>query len=307
MELQSGQFRERVLESNRPVLVDFWATWCPPCRMMKPVLEKLAVKVTDWADIYSVNIDRQPDVAAEFQISGVPTFCAWAGGSIVTQRTGALTESQLLQLLQTAREALPATAADDAADVNERDWVTVVSGLPRSGTSLMMRMLEAGGIPALTDRQRQADADNPNGYYELEAVKQTDTDSSWVETAAGSSVKMVFRLLRHLPEDRRYRVILMRRDIDEILRSQRAMLDRNGVSTDIADDRMRAMIQAELQSFYAWLPQQSHLDSVNVSYNELMEDPGRIVRQIDRHLGGTLDCDAMAGVIEPQLYRQRAA
>ena len=310
MELQSGEFRERVLENSRPVLVDFWATWCPPCRMMQPVLERLAAKVSDRADICSVNIDRQPDLAAEYKISGVPTFAVWANRQLVAQKTGALTEGQLLQLLEAGEAAMRAAASDPrsstAVDCG-RDWITVVSGLPRSGTSLMMRMLEAGGIPALTDSVRRADADNPNGYYELEAVKQTDHDAAWTETAAGSSVKMVFRLLRHLPADRKYRVVLMRRDVDEILRSQRAMLERSGVVTEIADEQMQEMYRRELLSFYSWLPQQEHLQAVNVSYNELIADPQQVVRQINRHLGGELDCEAMVNVIDPSLYRQRAA
>lgn len=310
MELQSGEFRSRVLENSRPVLVDFWATWCPPCRMMQPVLQRLAARVSDRADVCSVNIDRQPDLAAEYRISGVPTFAVWANGKLVAQKTGALTEGQLMQLVEAGEAAMPAAAIHPAGGAlagSQRDWITVVSGLPRSGTSLMMRMLEAGGIPALTDSLRIADEDNPNGYYELEAVKQTDADASWTENAAGASVKMVFRLLRHLPADRKYRVVLMRRDVDEILRSQQAMLQRSGVSTEIADEQMKEMFRRELLSFYSWLPQQDHLQAVNVSYNELLADPQRIVRQINRHLGGELDCDAMVQVIDPALYRQRAA
>ncbi len=310
MELQSGEFRSRVLENSRPVLVDFWATWCPPCRMMQPVLQRLAARVSDRADVCSVNIDRQPDLAAEYRISGVPTFAVWANGKLVAQKTGALTEGQLMQLVEAGEAAMPAAAIHPAGGAlagSQRDWITVVSGLPRSGTSLMMRMLEAGGIPALTDSLRIADEDNPNGYYELEAVKQTDADASWTENAAGASVKMVFRLLRHLPADRKYRVVLMRRDVDEILRSQQAMLQRSGVSTEIADEQMKEMFRRELLSFYSWLPQQDHLQAVNVSYNELLADPQRIVRQINRHLGGELDCDAMVEVIDPALYRQRAA
>lgn len=310
MELQSGEFRSRVLENSRPVLVDFWATWCPPCRMMQPVLQRLAARVSDRADVCSVNIDRQPDLAAEYRISGVPTFAVWANGKLVAQKTGALTEGQLMQLVEAGEAAMPAAAIHPAGGAlagSQRDWITVVSGLPRSGTSLMMRMLEAGGIPALTDSLRIADEDNPNGYYELEAVKQTDADASWTANAAGASVKMVFRLLRHLPADRKYRVVLMRRDVDEILRSQQAMLQRSGVSTEIADEQMKEMFRRELLSFYSWLPQQDHLQAVNVSYNELLADPQRIVRQINRHLGGELDCDAMVQVIDPALYRQRAA
>src|SRR5690242_7444054 len=103
-------------------------------------------------------------------------------------------------------------------------FLIIVSGLPRSGTSMMMRMLEHGGIPVLTDRVRTADDDNPNGYYEFEAVKQTRKDPSWLAGREGKAVKMVYRLLYDLPADRNYRVLFMRRKLEEVLASQRTML-----------------------------------------------------------------------------------
>ena len=93
----------------------------------------------------------------------------------------------------------------------DRDVVTIVSGLPRSGTSMMMKMLEAGGIELLIDRVRVADADNPKGYYEFERVKQIETDQAWLPEAQGKAVKMISALLRHLPADCRYRIIFMER------------------------------------------------------------------------------------------------
>ena len=106
------------------------------------------------------------------------------------------------------------------------EFLTVVSGLPRSGTSMMMRMLEQGGLPVLIDGVRTADDDNPNGYYEFEAVKQTREDASWLEGSEGKAVKMVYRLLYDLPPDRAYRVLFMTRNLDEVLASQRVMLTR---------------------------------------------------------------------------------
>ena len=100
-----------------------------------------------------------------------------------------------------------------------QDWVTVVAGLPRSGTSMMMSMLEAGGIPLLTDGVRTADRDNPRGYYELEAVKQTDRDPSWLDDAPGKAVKVISQLLPELPPQHRYRAIFVRRNLDEVLAS----------------------------------------------------------------------------------------
>jgi len=94
--------------------------------------------------------------------------------------------------------------------------ITIVSGLPRSGTSMMMKMLEAGGLPVLTDEIRTADADNPRGYYEFERVKQIETDNAWLPEARGKAVKMIAALLKHLPPDYRYRVIFMQRKMEEL-------------------------------------------------------------------------------------------
>ncbi|MCA9059856.1 MAG: thioredoxin [Planctomycetaceae bacterium] len=310
MEIRDADFEECVLQADRPVLVDFWASWCPPCKMMQPVVDRLSTKVADWADVYSINIDRSPDLAGKYQISGVPTFISFAGGQPVERRTGALTEGQLIALLDKACDAIPPVSAGTVSSDNDAttaNYVTVVSGLPRSGTSMMMRMLAAGGIAPLTDELRTADADNPNGYYEFEDVKSIADETSWLERAAGASVKMVYSLLKHLPTDREYRVIFMRRHVDEILQSQKKMLERNGISTNIPDAQMRALFDRELRQFYAWLPQQSHLKLINVSYNDLLADPTAMITQINRHLDGRLNTEAMLQTVDPTLYRHRAA
>jgi len=105
------------------------------------------------------------------------------------------------------------------------DPIYVVSGLPRSGTSLMMRMLDAGGVPAVTDRIRTADDDNPRGYFELEAVKRTKQDPSWLDDAPGKAVKVISQLLCELPPDRAYKVIVMRRKLGEVSAAQKTMLE----------------------------------------------------------------------------------
>src|SRR5438045_2458230 len=95
--------------------------------------------------------------------------------------------------------------------------IIIVSGLPRSGTSLMMQMLENGGVDVVTDNVRTADADNPRGYYEFEPVKKIKQDTSWLPATRGKAFKMVSQLLYHLPPSERYRVLFMERDLDEML------------------------------------------------------------------------------------------
>ena len=340
MEIRESEFEEMVLQSNRPVLVDFWASWCPPCKMMQPVVDRLCDKVVDWADVYSINIDRSPSLAAQFQVSGVPTFISFAEGIAVDRKTGALTEGQLIGLLNEASKAMPSavsrqvgdemcgepggvsirTIADDPGPGHDAGrltkseqeapngpFITIVSGLPRSGTSLMMRMLNAGGIPALCDEERTPDADNPNGYYEFEDVKRIENYGTWIDRAPGHAVKMVYSLLKHLPADREYRIVFMRRHVDEILQSQKQMLERNGIQTDIPDARLKALFEHELRQFYAWLPTQTHLKLVNISYNELLSRPDSTISQINRHFDHALDTEGMIRMIDPTLYRHRAA
>ncbi|QDV35779.1 sulfotransferase family protein [Tautonia plasticadhaerens] len=186
-------------------------------------------------------------------------------------------------------------------------FVTIVSGLPRSGTSMMMRMLEAGGMPVVTDAVREADVDNPRGYYEFEPAKKTRDDPSWLDSAHGKAVKMVYQLLYDLPADRHYRVLFMRREMDEVLASQRKMLSRLGRDDGgISDDKMSALFRSQLAKFEAWAASQSHLAILDVDYNRMVSDPLPLAESVNAFLGGVLDAKAMAGVVEPDLYRNRA-
>jgi hypothetical protein len=187
------------------------------------------------------------------------------------------------------------------------DFITIVSGLPRSGTSMMMRMLEAGGIPVVVDNIRTADEDNPAGYYEFEPVKQTSKDDSWLESAGGKAVKMVYRLLYDLPTNYQYRVLFMRRKLEEVLASQQKMLQRHGKAdaAAVSDDQMTQLFLSQMQKFKAWIPKQPAFSMLEVSYNDLLRDPDPIVQEINDFLGGGLEADAMVQVVEPALYRNR--
>ena len=188
------------------------------------------------------------------------------------------------------------------------DVITIVSGLPRSGTSMIMRMLEAGGMPLVVDNIRKPDRDNPRGYYEYERVKRIkDGDVFWLRDCRGKAVKIVSLLLEYLPPDNEYKVIFMRREMEEILASQKQMLVRRGEPTDtISDQKLAGLFDRHVAQVEAWLAEQPNIDTLYVSYNEIVEDPETQVRQVDQFLGGGLDTEAMAAAVDPALHRQRA-
>ncbi|HCL28864.1 MAG TPA: sulfotransferase family protein, partial [Candidatus Latescibacteria bacterium] len=143
----------------------------------------------------------------------------------------------------------------------------LVSGLPRSGTSMIMQMLEAGGVEILCDGERAADEDNPKGYYELEAVKGTKDDPSWLDGARGKAVKLISQLLYDLPEGTPCKVIFLRREMGEILASQRKMLERRGGGgaeggggSDVEDAEMSRIFETHLTEVLAWAKQRVGLE-----------------------------------------------
>ncbi len=189
-----------------------------------------------------------------------------------------------------------------------RNYLTIVSGLPRSGTSMMMRMLDMGGLPVMIDEIREADEDNPRGYYEFEPVKQTQKDASWVSDSPGKCVKMVYSLLYDMPADYSYRVLFMRREMSEVLASQRVMLERHGTETGgaAADEQMAALFRSQLADFENWVAEQSNIEMIEVSYNRMLSEPEAEISNVNAFLDGDLDTEAMRAVVEPQLYRNRS-
>ena len=188
-----------------------------------------------------------------------------------------------------------------------QEAITIVSGLPRSGTSMMMKMLEAGGVEILTDNLRTADQDNPKGYYELEVVKELPNNTAWLKEAPGKGVKIISQLLKELPPDYTYRIIFIRRKMEEILASQRQMLIRRGEPTDsIGDEKMAKMFKLHLMQVQSWLDKQSNIEVLYVHYSDVLENPAANVEKINRFLGYTLDVNEMMGVVDKSLHRQRA-
>jgi hypothetical protein len=186
--------------------------------------------------------------------------------------------------------------------------VIVVSGLPRSGTSLMMNMLQAGGVPIVTDELRTADDDNPKGYFELEQVKQLSKgDVTWVSGAHGKAVKVISALLEHLPPSSTYKIVFMRRRLPEVLASQRKMLERRGEPTDTVPDAMMAtLFEKHLAKIEGWMAAQANMSVLYLPYHEVAEQPEKHVDEIISFLGVDLDRAKMLQAVDPSLYRNRA-
>lgn len=184
--------------------------------------------------------------------------------------------------------------------------ITVVSGLPRSGTSMMMRMLEAGGLPLLVDHARKADPDNPHGYFEFERVKKLKDDTAWLKDAEGKVVKIITMLLYHLPADHEFKVIFMLRNLNEILASQATMLKNRGkAGQGPSDAEMRALYEKHLVEIRGWMAAQKHLAVHTCLYSDVQADPALEARRVVEFLGLPLDPAPMIAAVDRALYRNR--
>ena len=187
-------------------------------------------------------------------------------------------------------------------------FITVVSGLPRSGTSMMMRMLEVGGLPVMTDHLRVPDESNPKGYYELEEVKQLQKgNTGWISEGSGKVVKIISSLLQYLPPEHQYRIVFMQRNMGEILASQREMLIRQGEQADrVGDDYLASLYQNHLTHIMEWLADRPNMEIIYLHYNQILENPYAPVTRLCQFLQPIpLDQTRMLGVVELSLYRQR--
>jgi hypothetical protein len=183
--------------------------------------------------------------------------------------------------------------------------ITIVTGLPRSGTSMMMRMLQAGGMEVLTDHLREADDDNPNGYYEFEKVKEIKANRSWLPSTRGKVIKMVSMLLYELPPDHHYRIVFIKRDLREICESQRIMLARNGSQPTLKDQELIAEYQSHLREVESWLSHQQNMEVLSLVYGNIIDNPEENIHKINVFFNGRLAEGPMIKVIDKSLYRQR--
>lgn len=184
--------------------------------------------------------------------------------------------------------------------------IVVVSGLPRSGTSLAMQMLAAGGLPILTDGRRASDPNNPRGYYEWERIKRLPQEPGCIAEAEGKAVKVISSLLFALPAGFEYRLLFMMRPLEQVVASQAAMISNLGTQGPaLAAPAMRAALAAHRNHVMAWLESQRHLPALKLDYHKLLEDPSGQAGEMADFLGVPLDVEAMAGQVDPLLYRQR--
>ena len=184
--------------------------------------------------------------------------------------------------------------------------IVVVSGLPRSGTSMMMKMLEQGGLQVVTDSLRTADDDNPNGYYEFEIVKQMPSgQTAWLDGAQGKVVKVISALLEYLPAKYHYKVIFMERAIGEVLASQRKMLSNRQEEATVSDAEMQEQFQKHVAAAKYWLARQPNISVLYVDYNKMLAAPDPLCQTIVDFLDMGLDVDKMRAVPNERLYRNR--
>lgn len=174
---------------------------------------------------------------------------------------------------------------------------------------MMMKMLEAGGVPPVADGLREADTDNPKGYYEFERVKQLDKgDIGWLEDARGSAVKVISALLEHLPSDYEYDVIFIHRRLSEVLASQKKMLIHRGEDPNkVSDEELMMLFEKHKSTVLSWLHRQPNVRLLEVHYTQLLADPQPNAEQICQFLGRDLNVEAMTHVVDPALYRNRSA
>ena len=188
----------------------------------------------------------------------------------------------------------------------KKEPIIIVSGLPRSGTSMMMKMLAEGGLPVITDEERRSDDDNPNGYFELEVVRQLKQGNfDWLKEAQGKGVKVISALLEFLPQDYEYKIIFMERDPQETLASQKKMLDHRGQTSKLSDEEMEQQFHQHLSAIKPWLVRQPNIELCSVNYNALMTDPAINCAKIVDFLELPLNKSRMVAVPNQQLYRNR--
>ena len=186
--------------------------------------------------------------------------------------------------------------------------IVVVSGLPRSGTSMLMKMLESGGMEILSDSERAADIDNPKGYFEYERIKdlEKENDKSYVREGRGKVLKVISFLIKDLPDDNDYSVIFMRRDLDEVLASQNKMIHRLGTTdTTATEAAMKEAYRNDIVRTRLLCRSRPNFELIEIGYKPTIEDPAATARSVNTFVGGHLNEAAMREAVDGSLYRNR--
>jgi len=193
-------------------------------------------------------------------------------------------------------------------DPKENSEIIIVSGLPRSGTSLMMRILVSAGIDALVDRRRIASRFNPYGYYEYSATQALKAgDGAWLEQAGGRAVKIVSPLLPYLPPENNYKIIFMERALPEVIASQaRMLLDMHRPLSEDREQRLTDAFHQHLAQIDALAARQPNLQIERVSYNRLVANPDEVITDLAKFLSMPLDTHTLAAAVDPNLYHNRS-
>lgn len=171
---------------------------------------------------------------------------------------------------------------------------------------MMMKMLEAGGIKVITDSQRQADEDNPYGYFEFKQVREIKKNCSWLDSSTGKAIKIVSMLLYDLPLDRDYLLIFMKRNLDEVIASQKIMLERKGKTPGTEDEDLKLLYSRHLHEIEAWLTKQENFKTLYINYDDVLRQPLETVENIQKFMGRGLNTTNMIKSVDPSLYRQRS-
>ncbi len=184
--------------------------------------------------------------------------------------------------------------------------VIIVSGLPRSGTSMMMQMLSAGGVEILTDKKRNADESNPKGYFEYEQVKTLEHNNKWLKFARGKAVKVISHLLFHLPPKYNYKIILMIRDLKEVINSQNKMLLKDGKhTTSLQSSKLETLFIQNLIKVESWNSNNYNVEIIKVDYHDVINNAQTTAKEVSTFLSLPLNEEKMTNVVDKKLYRSK--
>lgn len=184
--------------------------------------------------------------------------------------------------------------------------IVIVTGFPRSGTSMMMAMLQAGGLELYTDGKREADKDNPKGFFEHEVVKEMPVKADWLESCKGKAVKVISSLLRYLPGEHQYKLIWIKRPLTEVIVSQEIMKGRE--KAEIMRNfpfQMALELQQEEERLANWAKRQPNISSQVVEYYDCLKDASEVIHEVSAFLGIDLEASAAQAAVDDKLHRNK--